>query len=108
MPGWVLPALKAVLPHVGTIVAAAKPVFSRRSAGDKPPLEEQIAELQGAITQNADHIKALAEQLRQTVTVLEQEAETTRDKLKRAYWVSGAAVVVAVASAVIAFIALMR
>lgn len=87
MAGWVLPALKAILPHVGTIVEAAKPVFRRSSAGgeSRQTVEEQIAELQLAVTQNAEHIKALAEQLQKTVAVLEEEAERTRGKLKRAY-----------------------
>jgi len=30
MAGWLIPALKAVLPHVGDIVAAAKPVFTKK------------------------------------------------------------------------------
>ena len=30
MPSWLIPALKAVLPHVGTIVDAARPVFTRK------------------------------------------------------------------------------
>jgi hypothetical protein len=108
MPGWVFPALKAILPHVGTIVEAARPVFARRSAGDKPPVEEQIAELQGAITQNADHIKALAEQLQKTVAVLEEEAEATRDKLKRAYALGVFAAALSVIATAVAVIALIR
>jgi hypothetical protein len=31
MAGWLVPALKAVLPHVGTIIAAAGPVFTKRA-----------------------------------------------------------------------------
>ena len=51
---WVLPALKAILPHVGTIIEAAKPVFHRRSVGEgRPTVEEQIAELQAATTDRA-------------------------------------------------------
>lgn len=110
MAGWVLPALKAILPHVGTIVEAAKPVFRRSGSGSgaggdaKPPAEEQIAELQQAITQNSDYIKALAEQLQKTVTVLEQEAEATRSKLARAYGLALAAMAIAVAALAVAFL----
>ena len=106
MAGWVLPALKAILPHVGTIVAAAKPVFRRSAAGGeaRQPIEDQITELQAAITQNADHITALAEQLQKTVTVLEQEAEATRTKLARAYAASGIAIAVAVAALAVALL----
>jgi hypothetical protein len=31
MAGWLIPALKAVLLHVGTIISAAKPVFTKKS-----------------------------------------------------------------------------
>lgn len=106
MAGWVLPALKAILPHVGTIVEAARPVFRRPSAaGDaRQPVEEQIAELQAAITQNADHIKALAEQLQKTVTVLEQEAESSRARVARAYGASIVSMVLAVAALAVALL----
>lgn len=101
---WILPALKAILPHVGTIIETAKPVLTRRSGGAKPATEEQIAELQAAVTQNADHIQALAEQLRKTVTVLEQEAETTRAKLARAYAASAIAIAISVAALAVALL----
>ena len=108
MAAWMLPALKVILPHVGTIINAAKPVFSRKTAGvDKPVPAEQIAELQAAITQNADHIKALAEQLQKTVAVLEQQAEAVEARLKRAYIACGVAVLVSVIAAGIALAALL-
>jgi hypothetical protein len=102
---WILPALKAILPHVGTIIETAKPVLTRKSGGAKPATEEQIAELQAAVTQNADHIQALAEQLRRTVTVLEEEAEATRGKLRRAYLWCGVSMALSLAAAVIALAA---
>jgi len=110
MAGWVLPALKAILPHVGTIVEAAKPVFRRSSAGGegKQTVQEQIAELQLATTQNADHIKALAEQLQKTVAVLEEEAEATRGQLKRAYALGLLAIALSVIATAVALMALMR
>lgn len=110
MAGWVLPALKAILPHVGTIVEAAKPVFRRPNVGGetKQTVEMQIAELQEAITQNADHITALAQQLQKTVTVLEQEAETTRAKLKRAYAMAGLSMALSLVATVAAVVAMMR
>ena len=50
MPAWLLPAVKMILPHVGTIVAAAKPVFTKRRADTSDPavVQQQIAELQAA------------------------------------------------------------
>jgi len=32
MAAWLLPALKAVLPHVGTLINVAAPVFTHKSA----------------------------------------------------------------------------
>src|SRR5439155_25236854 len=76
MPAWLLPALKAVLPHIGTIISAAAPVFTRKNAdavaNQTLLLQQQITELQSAASQSAAHIKELAEQLQSTVAALEQ------------------------------------
>lgn len=88
MAAWFLPALKAVLPHLGTIIAVAKPVFTRKSAEAANPgqlLQQQIGELQSAAAQNADNIKALAEQLQGTVSALHQAAAMAEARLRRAY-----------------------
>ncbi len=88
MAGWLIPALKAVLPHVGDIVAAAKPAFTRRKA-EAPQaagalVEQQIAELQAAASQNSAHIKELAAQLQSTVAALELAAQLAQTRLRRA------------------------
>lgn len=88
MPAWFLPALKAVLPHVGTIIAMAKPVFTKKSAeaaNQAQLLQQQIGELQTAVAQNADNIKALAEQLQGTVSALHQAAAIAEARLQRAF-----------------------
>jgi len=78
MPAWLIPALKAVLPHIGTIVSVAVPAFTRKRAdaaeNQNTLQQQQIAELQAAAAQNATNIKHLAEQLQVTVTALEQAA----------------------------------
>jgi hypothetical protein len=85
---WLIPALKAVLPHVGDIVAAAKPVFTKKKpdtpAAEGGLVQQQIAELQGAVAQNAAHIRELAEQLQRTVAALEQAAAAAEQRLRRA------------------------
>ena len=87
MPAWLIPALKAVLPHVGTIISAAKPVFTKKSvdtAGNQTALlQQQISELQSAVTQNAGDIKELAAQLQSTVAALEQAALAAEANLQR-------------------------
>jgi len=88
MPAWLIPALKAVLPHIGTIISAAAPVFTRKNAdavaNQTLLLQQQITELQSAASQNSAHIKELAEQLQSTVAALEQAASIAEAKLRRA------------------------
>ena len=111
MPSWLWPAVKLILPHVGNIVAAAKPAFTKftKNAGD--PVEpgsvvpQQIAELQSAASENAAHIKELAEQLRLTVAALEQAAVETEKRIKRAYAVAASALLLAIAAASLALYA---
>ena len=52
MPAWLIPALKAALPHVASIVAAASPAFTRKNTADQNVLQQQITELQSAATTN--------------------------------------------------------
>ena len=105
MPAWLWPAVKLILPHVGNIVAAAKPAFTKRAAD---PVEEgdvvqrQIAELQAAASQNATHVKELAEQLRLTVSALEQSAAETEKRLRRAYTFASVSALIASAALVVA------
>src|SRR2546427_12486033 len=88
MPAWLLPALKAALPHIATIISAAAPVFTRKNtdsvANQALLLQQQITELQSAASQNAAHIKELAAQLQSTVAALEQAASIAEAKLRRA------------------------
>jgi hypothetical protein len=60
MAAWLAPALKAVLPHLGAIVSAVAPAFTRKKAdavaNQMQVLQDQIAELQSAASQNAAHI----------------------------------------------------
>ena len=48
MPAWLLPALKAVLPHIGTIISAAAPVFTRKNADAVAQYEEVVRREEGA------------------------------------------------------------
>lgn len=69
MAAW-LPILKAALPYVGNIVAAALPVFTRRQDASAELVSRQIAELQEAVTGNAEAVKVLAAQVEKTLTAL--------------------------------------
>jgi len=101
MAAWFLPALKAVLPHLGTIVSVAVPVFTKKSAeaaNQAQLVQQQIAELQGAATQNAQHVKALAEEMQATVGALHQAAAIAETRLRRAYALCLAAIGVSAAT----------
>jgi len=108
MPSWLMPALKAILPHVGGIVDAAKPVFTRKKPESSTDVQQQIAELQAAAAQNAEHVKELAEQLQSTVTALQQSAAIAELRLRRTTVFSAVAVSISIAALLVAAFALLR
>lgn len=64
-----------VLGNLDKIMAVVRPAFTRR--GNAPPgtgdlLDQQITELQSAVAANAEQIRALAAQLKDVVSALEQ------------------------------------
>jgi hypothetical protein len=112
MPSWLWPAVKLILPHVGNIVAAAKPAFTKLRNGDPADqgniVQQQIAELQAAASENATHIKELAEQLRLTVATLEKGAAETEARIKRAYAIAFSGVLLSIGTLAVALYALLR
>jgi hypothetical protein len=112
MPAWFLPVVKLVLPHLGTIVSAAKPAFTKKKGAgpddDNGVVQQQIAELQSVASQNTTLIKELAEQLRLTVSALEQGAAEAEKRMKRAHALAATATVVSVASIACAIVAFLR
>jgi hypothetical protein len=102
MPTWLIPALKAVLPHVGTIVSAAAPVFTKKNteaaANQTTLLQQQITELQGAASANDAHIKDLAAQIQKAVEVLEMGASLAEARHRRMTLLCSGAIVLSVIS----------
>ena len=96
MATWLIPALKAVLPHIGTIISATAPAFTKKGTAPTTDqthlLQQQISELQAAASQNATHVKELAEQLQRTVAALEQAALVATSNQQRALKFSLAAI----------------
>jgi len=111
MAGWLQAALKAVLPHVGDIVSANKPAFTHRqaeAAANQPDLvQQQITELQTAVSQQSAHVKELAAQLESTVLALEQAAQVAEARLRRVLVCTALAVAFALAALGVAFIAVL-
>jgi hypothetical protein len=106
MAAWFIPALKAVLPHIGTIISAAAPVFTKKRAdavaNQNLLLLQQITELQAAASQNSAHIKELAAQLQSTVAALEQAASIAQANLRRVVLLCLAAAVLSAVSLCVA------
>ena len=64
-----------VLGNLDKIMAVVRPGFTRRNAAAAAPaevLDQQIAELQTAAAANVEQIRALAAQLKDVVSALEQ------------------------------------
>lgn len=109
MATWLVPALKAVLPHIGSIIEAARPVFTNRKGDSSQMLQQQVAELQSAAEQNAAHVKELAAQLQSALAALEHDAALAEARLHRLTLVCLAAVVFsAIALGVSVFVLLFR
>lgn len=101
MAPWLIPALKAALPHIGSILSAAMPVFTKKNPdadADRALLQQQIAELQTAASQNTAHIKELAAQLQTTIAALESAAAVTLARNRRIFQLCLLAMVISVVS----------
>ena len=111
MAGWLQAALKAVLPHVGDIVSATKPAFTNRkgepAANQADLVQQQISELQSAVSQQASHVKELAAQLESTVLALERAAQVAEARLRRVLVCTALAVAFSVAAVGVAFVAVL-
>lgn len=106
MASWLIPALKAVLPHVKTIYDTAAPVFTKKKpeAGPDPNalLQQQIAELQEAAAQNTAHVKELAAQLQSTVAALQEAAALADHRLRRATIIAAVAAALSLCAVLVA------
>jgi hypothetical protein len=86
-----------MLPHVGTIIDVARPVFTKKRGpgADAPDLvQQQIAELQAAVSKNAENLQELATQLQRTVAAIEKAAQLADTRLRRVYILAVVAIVV--------------
>lgn len=107
MAAW-FSVVKALLPHLDTIVSVAAPVFGRRRNGGPAGAQDQIVELQDATAQNTALIKDLAEQVRQGLAALEQGTLDTARRLRRAYWLAGISLALAIVAVALAILGLNR
>jgi len=102
---------KLLLGNLDTIIDVVKPAFTRKKVDALPSqtdlLNQQIAELQAAASNNAEQIKQLAAQVKELVAALAQagaEAAAQRAAARRwaftAVGISGVSMLLAVVSLV--------
>ena len=110
MPVTWMTAISAALPYIESVAKLALPVFKQRKS-DKEAADsqqKQIEELQTAVTHNAEHVRALAQQLQTTVSALEQAGlQLAEAQRKQQRWAALALSLGAVAL-VLALAALLR
>jgi hypothetical protein len=106
MAAWI-PLIKTAMPYVAQVLSIAVPAFTARSESKKADevVPEQIAELQNAVTQNAESVKILAEQLKETIQGVDAAAMKLQRELEVYRRRSIVAMIVAVVSAVVAMLA---
>lgn len=80
-----LPIIKAILPHIATIVTAAAPMLTKSgpSSDDRQvTMADQIAELQRAVQQNNDAVRVLATQLEKAVSEVDKREAADQERLE--------------------------
>jgi len=96
------------------IIRMARPLFTRTPQVDNSHqprmdlIDEQIAQLQDAATQNADSIKKLATDMQKTIEVLQVGADQAERRLRRASQLTLIATTVAILAFALAAYALAR
>jgi chromosome segregation ATPase len=97
---------KLVLNNLDTIIGVVKPAFTRKKVEALPTqadlLNQQIAELQAAASNNAEQIKELAAQLKEVVAALAQAATDAAAERAKNRRLSQAAIVVSVLAVLLA------
>ena len=110
MPVTWMTAIGAALPYIESVAKIALPVFKQRKS-DKEAADsqqKQIEELQTAVTHNAEHVRALAQQLQTTVTALEQAGLQLAEAQRRQQRWAALALALGIVALLLALAALLR
>jgi hypothetical protein len=108
MAVWI-PLLKASLPYITQIVTAAIPAFTSKPAGEKAVdlVPNQIAELQSAVIRNAESVKALAAQLKETIEGIDAGAAALQQEIRTLKRLAATAILLALIGVSVAVWALL-
>lgn len=103
-----LPALKIALPYISQIVTATVPMFTSRTANGKSDelVSKQIQELQSAVTNNAESVKVMATQWKDTMESLDTAASRLQKEVIALRRLAYGAIAVAGLAVVLALVAL--
>lgn len=101
------PALKIALPYISQIVTATVPMFTSRATNGKSDelVSKQIQELQTAVTQNAESVKVMATQWKDTMENLDVAAARLQKEIVVLRRLAYGSAVVALAAVVLALVA---
>lgn len=104
------PLLKALLPSGSQFVAAAIPAFTSRPAGQRPGdvVPKRIAVRQSAVTMNAAWAQAMVAQLQNALEGFDTGTMALQKELKTLRRLALGATVVAIASSIVAVLAVLR
>jgi predicted HAD superfamily Cof-like phosphohydrolase len=101
---------KLVLSNLDTIIGVVRPAFTRKKVDALPTqtdlLNEQIAELQAAASNNAEQIAKLAAQLKEVVAALEQAGTEAAAQRAQTRKLAFAGIVVSVLAVTLAVVSL--
>jgi len=102
MSSWI-PLIKTAIPYVVQVLSIAIPAFTSRSSHKESDdiVPEQVAELQAAATQNAESVKILAEQLKDTLEGVDSAAVKLQQELLFTRKLSIVAIVLSVLSVIV-------
>ncbi len=103
-----LPALKIALPYITQIVTAAVPMFTSRTPGGKAEelVPRQIQELQTAVTHNAESVKGLALQMKETMEGVDSAAARLQTEIRTLRRICFCSLLVALVACIAALAAL--
>lgn len=104
-----LPALKIALPYISQIVTATVPMFTSRPANGKSDelVSKQIQELQSAVTQNAESVKVMATQWKDTMENLDAAAARMQKEIVMLRRLAYGSTILAAVAVVLVFVSLV-
>jgi len=104
-----LPALKIALPYITQIVTAAVPMFTSKPPGGRADeiVPKQIQELQTAVTHNAESVKGLALQMKETMEGVDSAAARLQAEIRALRRIVYGSLTVAIVACVAALAALV-